>query len=172
MLTDVILSPWAGGVLIGLYIILQQWVTNKPLGCSTPFGSMCALVSKKSFFKTNAFTAISAHSNIWFLVGIFLGGFISTYTAQGSWSFGTTLDMGTHYNAYLPDVDWLKALVLILGGTLAGIGARLANGCASGHSMSGLSMLNPISLLATVLFFIGGLIVVNTLNFIFPLGVL
>jgi len=167
MNTEIIWEAWMGGLAIGLYIIIQQWGTSKPLGCSTPFGNACALVSKKSFFKSKTFTSASASTNLWFLAGILLGGFIAAYSGNGSWSMPVSLDMGKHYDAFLPDVLWVKAIVLVFGGLLIGLGARLANGCASGHSMAGISMLNPISIFATILFFTGGLIVVNLLNYFF-----
>src|SRR5690606_9563518 len=60
-----------------------------------------------------------------------------------------------------------KALaILLIGGILVGFGARYANGCTSGHSISGISNLQLPSLIATIGFFIGGLIMVHL---IFPL---
>ena len=55
---------------------------------------------------------------------------------------------------------------LFIGGLLVGFGTRYADGCTSGHSIMGLSMLKWPSLIATVSFFIGGLIVVGLTNFI------
>lgn len=56
--------------------------------------------------------------------------------------------------------------LLLTGGLLVGFGARYAGGCTSGHSISGISNLQLPSLIATVGFFIGGLIMVHL---IFPL---
>ena len=50
-------------------------------------------------------------------------------------------------------------LSLILGGFLVGFGTRWANGCTSGHTIMGLSLLNPGSLVATFGFFAGGALV-------------
>lgn len=41
---------------------------------------------------------------------------------------------------------------LVLAGLLVGIGAGLANGCTSGHSVCGIARLSPRSLVATILF--------------------
>lgn len=41
---------------------------------------------------------------------------------------------------------------LVLAGLLVGIGAGLANGCTSGHSVCGIARLSPRSLAATMLF--------------------
>ena len=49
-------------------------------------------------------------------------------------------------------------VLLLVGGFLVGFGARYAGGCTSGHSISGMANLQIPSLLATVGFFIGGLV--------------
>jgi hypothetical protein len=51
---------------------------------------------------------------------------------------------------------------LFVGGIMVGIGTRMAGGCSSGHGMSGCSRLQPVSLLATSVFF-GTAVVVSTL---------
>jgi hypothetical protein len=57
-------------------------------------------------------------------------------------------------------------VIVVVGGFLVGFGARYANGCTSGHAISGLANLQPSSLLAVVGFFIGGLI---SAHFLLPL---
>jgi uncharacterized membrane protein YedE/YeeE len=49
-------------------------------------------------------------------------------------------------------------LILAVGGFCVGFGTRYANGCTSGHSISGLSNLQFSSLVATCCFFAGGLV--------------
>jgi len=55
--------------------------------------------------------------------------------------------------------------LLGVGGFLVGFGTRWANGCTSGHGVSGLADLQRGSLIATVAFFTSGLVVTN---FILP----
>jgi hypothetical protein len=50
-------------------------------------------------------------------------------------------------------------LVMIAGGFFVGFGTRYANGCTSGHTITGLSALSFSSLIATICFFAGGLLV-------------
>ena len=45
---------------------------------------------------------------------------------------------------------------IIIGGIFLGIGSRWANGCTSGHSISGTSLLSVISWVSSIAFFIGG----------------
>src|SRR5690606_29293516 len=49
-------------------------------------------------------------------------------------------------------------LLIVVGGFLVGFGPRWADGCTSGHSISGLSALQATSLAATLGFFAGGLL--------------
>lgn len=51
--------------------------------------------------------------------------------------------------------------ILIIGGFLIGFGTRWANGCTSGHAISGLSDFQLPSLVAVVGFFIGGLLMTH-----------
>ena len=53
--------------------------------------------------------------------------------------------------------------IIVIGGFLIGFGARYANGCTSGHAISGIANLQLSSLLAVVGFFIGGLISAHVL---------
>ncbi len=57
-------------------------------------------------------------------------------------------------------------VLIVVGGFLVGFGARYANGCTSGHAISGLSNLQRSSLVAVIGFFVGGLIVTH---FLLPL---
>ena len=53
----------------------------------------------------------------------------------------------------------LPGVILVLvGGFLVGFGARYANGCTSGHAISGVSNLQLSSVVVVIGFFIGGLI--------------
>ena len=57
-----------------------------------------------------------------------------------------------------------RGLVLIvIGGFLVGFGTRWAGGCTSGHSISGLAALQLPSLVATLGFFVGGLVATHLL---------
>jgi uncharacterized protein len=58
----------------------------------------------------------------------------------------------------------IKGMVLMVGGgLLVGFGTRYAGGCTSGHSIMGLSNLQWPSLVATICFMTGGMIMANFL---------
>ena len=50
---------------------------------------------------------------------------------------------------------------MVLGGFMVGFGTRYADGCTSGHAISGLSNLQFPSLIAVIGFFLGGLFVTH-----------
>ena len=67
-----------------------------------------------------------------------------------------------------PDVTFRFAVALV-GGILAGLGARWAGGCTSGHGISGTLQLALSSWVAAACFFIGGIVVAGLLfGFRFP----
>ena len=52
----------------------------------------------------------------------------------------------------------LRGVVAFVGGVVAMYGARLADGCPSGHGLSGMIQLAVSGLIAMVFFFVGGII--------------
>jgi uncharacterized membrane protein YedE/YeeE len=54
--------------------------------------------------------------------------------------------------------------VLILGGVMVGVGARLGNGCTSGHGVCGIGRLSRRSIVATVIFIVVGAAAVYVVN--------
>jgi uncharacterized membrane protein YedE/YeeE len=162
---DVIVwSGWIGGIAVGLYMLVQFVVSGKALGVSTGFGNVCGLASRRPFFRTGKY-ADRLNWRLWFLVGLPLGGFVALLTSGGT--FEPHFDMGEMYMSVLPASVWLRGLVLVGGGILIGYGARLAGGCTSGHSITGISLLNPPSILASIGFFAGGIVAVQALFAVF-----
>ena len=52
---------------------------------------------------------------------------------------------------------------MVVGGFLVGFGTRYAGGCTSGHAIMGISNLQWPSVVATVFFMIGGLVMTHLL---------
>ena len=154
-------SGWAGGAAIGLYMHVQLLVTGKPLGATTAYANLCGLITRHGYFREGEYGA-SGGWRLLFLLGLPLGGLIAALTSPGAtWTAG--FDMGTLYESVLPDALWAKGLWLAAGGFCIGYGARLAGGCNSGHSIMGMSLLNPPSFIASAGFFLGGIIAVQTM---------
>ena|ERR1041385_7156248 len=164
--------PWyAGGPLIGVVILLLQWLDNKPLAASSSYRHLCAATLPASipFLK---YDWKAETWNLFFVVGILSGGFIAGYFLQHpgiALSDQTTKvlqSMGLKdTSGFAPEqlfsFSALQTIsgftVLVIGGFLIGFGSRYAGGCVSGHSMSGISDLQWTSMLATMFIFAGGI---------------
>jgi uncharacterized membrane protein YedE/YeeE len=156
---DWILEPWpwyVSGPLIGLMAPVLLLLTGRSFGVSTSFqhlGAMCAPHSKLSYLRNYDWR--SNHWRLVFVIGIMLGGFI-----------GSNLLSATPPR-FLPEdyYSWTGLITLAIGGILVGFGARYAGGCTSGHTIMGLSNLQWSSLLASISFFIGGLLLTHVFGF-------
>ena len=121
--------------------------------------------------------------SLFFVSGAMLGGFIAGQMVPNPNPVALTQNAREMFQGWklaTPDKElvpmdifnWnqlftLKGFILVvIGGLMVGFGTRYANGCTSGHSITGLSLLRPESLLATVFFFLGGLLMSN---FLLPL---
>ena len=156
----IVWSGPVGGGLIGLYLIGQYWLTGTPLGCSTGYGNIWARLSRRPYFRTGDYATWN-NWRLWFAVGLPLGGMIAAWTS--GLAPHLTMSMGTLYDTVLPAAPAARAAYLLAAGALIGFGARMAGGCQSGHSINGMSLLNPPSLAASVGFFIGGIAAVQAL---------
>ena len=151
---------WVGGIAIGIYAVAQVLVSGKLLGVSTGYGNLCSFTSRLPYFN-NGNHSTANNWRLWFLIGLPLGGLLASLTSPSSLVFSFSL--GEIYNRMLPNSLWLKGLLLTLGGILIGYGARLAGGCTSGHTITGVSLLNWPSLLASAGFFLGGIVMVQVM---------
>ncbi len=167
--------PWyVSGPLIGLMVPLLLIAGNKPFGISSSLQHICAMcvpVKVKLFdydWKKESWSLI-------YVAGILLGGFLAGYVfknpAPVELSQKTIYDlkqMGlSDLGGLVPSevfnlqtlFSWKGFLMMIVGGFCVGFGTRYANGCTSGHTITGLSALSFSSLIATICFFAGGLLV-------------
>jgi uncharacterized membrane protein YedE/YeeE len=135
---------YLSGMAIGSVVLLTFYLKNKPLGASGSFDALCALATQNKYLKH-----FKNDWRVFFALGLLIAGFISFY-AQGKWQL--TWNIG-HIDQFLGVQSTAKMLVFIAGGFLVGFGTRLANGCTSGHAITGISLGGKNSLLATVIFF-------------------
>ncbi len=173
---NILTQPWPwyiSGPLIGLMIPALLIIGNKPFGISSSLRHICAacIPTKANFFNYDW----KAESwNLFFVFGIVLGGLLAGYFWQNpnpiQISENTISDLNSlgikNYSGFYPtdifnfqSLLTLKGFVLmVVGGFFVGFGTRYAGGCTSGHSIMGISNLQLPSLIATICFFIGGLL--------------
>lgn len=139
---------WAGGIAIGLFVLVFLRSTGKALGISTGYSDACAL----------PFDPEARRSwRLPFLAGVVGGGLLAAVAAGGP---APTVAMGM-FDAAVTSSVWGKAAIFTLGGVLLGFGARLAGGCTSGHGIVGMAQLAKSSFVATGVFMLSGFVVTN-----------
>lgn len=152
--------PYAVGVGIGVLSWFTFATADKPLGVSTAFEHTAALTEKAvvpGVEQSNGYFAAKAEEGKppkigweWMLVlGVFVGAFISSrlsgdrssgpVPALWQWRFGGSVTM--------------RLVVAFLAGGLMLFGARLAQGCTSGHGISGSLQLAASSWVFSATFF-------------------
>ena len=124
----------AGGVLIGLGVVVIYVATGLIPGASTFLETSWSYVSKLSRFDQPAYRA-SRDWRVVFTLGIVLG---ATVYSLAVGNFGWTTDVQ----------PWR----LFAGGILIGVGTRVGKGCTSGHGVCGLGSRSPASVVNVVIF--------------------
>lgn len=150
--------PWyIAGPLIGLFVPLLYIVGNKAFGISSSFDHLCHIITPKSKKATLKFDAAKNSWKTTFVIGIAIGAVITQFFLNDT------------RQAFLPSNYFtLKgAVILFVGGMFVGFGTRYANGCTSGHAITGLSLLNPASLYSTLAFFVTGALFTWAMYFLF-----
>lgn len=145
---------WLGGIVIGLLVPVMYYFFNTPLGVSTAYGNLVKIILPKTKLKwlNSENFADKFNWRLFFILGMVIGGSISS-RAMGL-PF-VTPEMGL----FTQKVDWpFLALIFwfFFGGLILGLGARIAGGCTSGHSIHGLANFHLSSLIATVFFVLFG----------------
>lgn len=123
-------KPLLGGMIIGLAALLLLWLAGRIAGVS---GLLSGLMTP-------------THGEwLWrgcFILGLLIGGEIG-FSLLGEAK---------------PDLTPVSPWLLLLAGLLVGIGARLGNGCTSGHGICGVGRLSLRSIVATLCFMTTGVI--------------
>jgi uncharacterized protein len=141
--------PWyIAGPLIGLFVPCLLIAGNKLLGISSSFEHICSLALNTEKFAASGYNASANRWKFFFVIGIALGG------------LAAKLFLGSGATDFLPQQYYTgKGLILLFtGGFLIGFGTRYANGCTAGHTISGIATLQLSGFVATISFFVGGLI--------------
>ena len=143
------LWPWyITGPLIGLMVPALLLLSGKNFGISSSFRDIGAICSPKTKLPYLKYDWRKKLWRIALVIGVVIGGFVANHL------------LSAEPVAFLPEAyySWRGILFLGVGGILVGFGTRYADGCTSGHSIMGLASLQWPSLIATISFFIGGLI--------------
>jgi uncharacterized membrane protein YedE/YeeE len=145
------LAWYIAGPLIGLIVPILLLLKEKQFGISSSYRFIWAKINKKQeYFNYNE------ESDRWqfhFVLGLILTGLIYSSFGYNSNHISTTT-LNSHLNFYTLN-NWI---IFLVGGIFIGFGSRYANGCTAGHCIMGLSQFSLASLIATIAFFVGGII--------------
>lgn len=173
---DFISQPWpwyVAGPMIALVMALLLFF-GKRFGLSSNLNTICSILGAGKNCDYFDFNWKDQIWNLVFAIGLVIGGGIAQYFLSPDIQVGISESTIAELKSYgitnpgkalVPEsiFSWeslatIKGIImLVVGGFLVGFGTRYANGCTSGHAISGLSDLQLPSLIAVVGFFIGGL---------------
>jgi uncharacterized membrane protein YedE/YeeE len=159
--------PYIAGALLGVLATLSVLVSAKVLGKPQYLGASTTFVRAAGYLEQSvdpghvkenpyfAKTKVKIDWQFMLLVGVFIG------------ALGASLADGSFKAESVPPV-WrerfgsgvgVRAAGAFLGGVVAMFGARLADGCPSGHGLSGLMQLSVSGFVALAFFFGTGVVV-------------
>lgn len=125
-----------GGILIGLSASAMLLFNGKIAGISGIVGGLLSLKKNDTLWRAA------------FVAGLVTGGFILPLFAPQAFDFGIVRSGGA----------------LVVAGFMVGLGARVGNGCTSGHGVCGISRFSVRSIVATVIFIVVGAAAVYVIN--------
>jgi uncharacterized membrane protein YedE/YeeE len=178
---EIIRQPWpwyVAGPIIGLIVPALLILGNKHFGISGNFRHACAACFPAGlrYFKYDWKKEIW---NFFFVGGILVGAIVAVTmlnnpspvlvnpTLKAELAGYGINDFSNQVPKQLFSFGSLFTLrgfiMLVVGGFLVGFGTRYAGGCTSGHSITGLSDLQFPSLIATMSFMAGGVVMSNLL---------
>jgi uncharacterized membrane protein YedE/YeeE len=156
MLRDKAWSPYASGILIGLLQIPAFLLIETALGTSSSYVTIAAYIASLVDTSIDKMDYLAKHmygaKNLWqvaLLIGIAVGAFVSMTASR------------TRRHAVSP--VWQKVVgvqrlsarapMAFAGGFIMVLGARIADGCTTGHGLSGMAQLAVGSTVAVAAMF-------------------
>ena len=166
MKKQVNLRPYIAGALVGVLATLSVVVSTQALGKTQFLGASTTFVRGAGFIeravdpghvKTNPYFIKEKVKVDWQFM-LILGSFIGALAAalgDGSFRFEAVPPV---WRERFGDSVFLRAVGAFAGGIVAMFGARLADGCPSGHGLSGLMQLSVSGFVALACFFGAGVL--------------
>jgi hypothetical protein len=166
-LTEKAWSPYVSGVVIGLLQIPAFLLIETALGASSSYvtigGLLASVVDSTAAQHSYLAKHIAATGKNWWqvalVVGIALGAFISMRISKAHRQPVSPIwerAIGRRPPAFRYGMAFVAGFVLLFG-------ARIADGCTSGHGLSGVAQLSIGSMVAIAAMFAGGILVAVTI---------
>ena len=164
-LTEIRWSPYIVGIAIGVLSWLSFLILKTPLSCSTSFAKTSGMLERllrgkkvelKPYYQR---IKLSIDWQWMFVLGIVFGALIS---ALLSGDFGLEW-VPPLWETTFGNTPVLRIIAAVVGGIFLGFGARWADGCTSGHGISGTLQLAVSSWVSAIFFFVGGILAAHLL---------
>jgi len=158
-------NPYLAGALSGLVLVASVGFAGKFFGTSTTFVRSTGMIEKifsPERVPQMAYFIKEAPIIDWqwmFVLGIFFGALLAA-KLSGTFLIQALPDM---WRGRFGDSIPKRACAAFIGGMIAMFGARLADGCPSGHGLSGSAQLAVSGFIALICFFIGGVMAARIL---------
>jgi uncharacterized membrane protein YedE/YeeE len=164
-LTQVRWSPYVVGIGIGVLSWLSFLILKKPLGTSTTYAKTSGMIER--LFRGPDVGLKPYYQKIkldidwqWMLVlGIVFGSLLSALLS-GDFSFEWVPAL---WLSSFGNTPVIRVIIALIGGIFLGFGARWADGCTSGHGISGTLQLAVSSWISAIAFFVSGILVAHIL---------
>ena len=159
-------SPYLVGAGIGVLIWTVFLLSDRHLGCSTAYSRTAGMI--ESAISRQKTESMPYYRKIpptidwqWMLVvGTIIGSALSAYLS-GSWRVSMIPPL---FEQSFGTDELLRQATALAGGVLMGLGARWADGCTSGHGISGTLQLSLASWIAVICFFAAGIIAAGLIH--------
>jgi uncharacterized protein len=148
-------SPYLVGGGIGVLSWFAFWSADQPLGITTAFEHTSALALQAAMpglAESNNYYQEQSPKISWewmLVVGVFIGSIISAFASGDR----EKITVPSLWKSRFGSSVMLRLTVAFLGAGLMMFGARLAQGCTSGHGISGNLQLAASSWLFSAIFF-------------------
>jgi uncharacterized protein len=140
-------NPYVAGFGLGLVLLAAYLIAGRGLGATGAFSSVAAWIANTLSPEHAQASAVHARYLasgtpltawlVYLLIGSAIGAAVSGYAA-GRWTI--SIERGPRVT------DRERLVFALVGGIIAGLGAKIARGCTSGQALTGASILNPGSL--------------------------
>jgi len=164
-------SPYVAGALVGLLAVASVYATTSIIGKTHYLGASTTFVRAAGYIERTLFadsgsaseyfikTGIVIDWQFMLVIGICIGALIGSVSDR---SFRVEMVPPVWRSRFGGSI-MVRAIGAFAGGIVAMFGARLADGCPSGHGLSGIMQLSLSGFVALALFFISGCFVARIL---------
>jgi uncharacterized membrane protein YedE/YeeE len=155
-------SPYVAGIVIGLLQIPAFLIIETALGASSSYvtvGGLIASIVDPSILRIDYVARhVAATAKNWWQVGLVVGIAIGAFLSMRLSGARRQAVSPIWRRALGSDSRALRYVVAFLAGFLMLFGARVADGCTSGHGLSGTAQLAVGSIVAVTAMFAGGIV--------------